>query len=120
VYFKEPDSEKDFICSMPDSSGMHKCDALPLYEENHVECTASMVEAAVNSSACVNWNMYFTDCKAGDRNPFHGAISFDNIGLAWVAIFLVSLARADRPKGPTFLSPQLRRQNEASLSSGAQ
>ncbi len=34
---------------------------------------------------------YYTDCKAGDKNPFHGAISFDNIGLAWVAIFLVSL-----------------------------
>ena len=26
---------------------------------------------------------------AGPTNPFHGAISFDNIGLAWVAIFLV-------------------------------
>ena len=25
----------------------------------------------------------------GPTNPFHGAISFDNIGLAWVAIFLV-------------------------------
>ena len=28
-------------------------------------------------------------CTTGPTNPFHGAISFDNIGLAWVAIFLV-------------------------------
>ena len=32
---------------------------------------------------------YFTKCTTGPTNPFHGAISFDNIGLAWVAIFLV-------------------------------
>ena len=34
---------------------------------------------------------YFTKCTTGPSNPFHGAISFDNIGLAWVAIFLVSI-----------------------------
>ena len=38
---------------------------------------------------CVNWNQYYTKCTTGPTNPFHGAISFDNIGLAWVAIFLV-------------------------------
>ena len=32
---------------------------------------------------------YYTRCTTGPTNPFHGAISFDNIGLAWVAIFLV-------------------------------
>ena len=32
---------------------------------------------------------YYTKCTTGPTNPFHGAISFDNIGLAWVAIFLV-------------------------------
>ena len=38
---------------------------------------------------CVNWNMFYTNCNIGPHNPFHGAVSFDNIGLAWVAIFLV-------------------------------
>ena len=38
---------------------------------------------------CVNWNQYYTKCTTGPTNPFNGAISFDNIGLAWVAIFLV-------------------------------
>ena len=44
---------------------------------------------SINGS-CINWNQYYTNCRAGEKNPFQGAISFDNIGLAWVAIFLVS------------------------------
>ena len=43
-----------------------------------------------SNQSCVNWHQYYTDCKAGVKNPFQGAISFDNIGLAWVAIFQVS------------------------------
>lgn len=43
----------------------------------------------VNQSECINWNQYYTECTPGEFNPFNGAISFDNIGLAWVAIFLV-------------------------------
>lgn len=43
---------------------------------------------ATNES-CVNWNQYYTNCTQLGGNPFQGTISFDNIGLAWVAIFLV-------------------------------
>lgn len=43
----------------------------------------------VNLTECINWNQYYTECTPGEHNPFSGAISFDNIGLAWVAIFLV-------------------------------
>lgn len=39
--------------------------------------------------SCVNWNQYYTNCTQLGNNPFQGTISFDNIGLAWVAIFLV-------------------------------
>lgn len=39
--------------------------------------------------ACINWNKYYTECRAGDTNPFQGTISFDNVGMAWTAIFLV-------------------------------
>eukprot|EP00094_Tigriopus_californicus_P005434 TCALIF_05237-PA protein Name:"Similar to Cacna1h Voltage-dependent T-type calcium channel subunit alpha-1H (Mus musculus)" AED:0.53 eAED:0.53 QI:0/0.25/0/0.8/0.75/0.8/5/0/248 len=89
-YYQPPDeNEKEWICSTPDSSGMHKCGELPYYEEDEVECHASIETGLYNSSDCINWNQYFTDCKPGAMNPFHGAISFDNIGLAWVAIFLV-------------------------------
>lgn len=42
--------------------------------------------------SCVNWNQYYTNCTQLGNNPFQGTISFDNIGLAWVAIFLVIIA----------------------------
>ena len=42
------------------------------------------------SNSCINWNFYYTQCLPTGPNPFRGAISFDNIGLAWVAIFQVS------------------------------
>lgn len=42
------------------------------------------------NSSCVNWNQYYTNCTQLGGNPFQGTISFDNIGMAWVAIFLVS------------------------------
>lgn len=42
-----------------------------------------------NKGACINWNKYYTECKAGDNNPFQGTISFDNVGMAWTTIFLV-------------------------------
>lgn len=38
---------------------------------------------------CINWNSYYSKCRPSDKNPFKGAISFDNIGYAWVAIFQV-------------------------------
>ena len=38
---------------------------------------------------CINWNQYYTECRDGPENPFKGAISFDNIGYAWIAIFQV-------------------------------
>ena len=38
---------------------------------------------------CVNWNRFFSSCNASAKNPFMGAISFDNIGFSWVAIFQV-------------------------------
>lgn len=55
-------------------------------------CSESAVSNSYNyptNSSCVNWNQYYTNCTQLGRNPFHGTISFDNIGMAWVAIFLV-------------------------------
>lgn len=89
-YYIDPASDKEFICSVEESSGMHKCSNLPRFMQGDVECTASISSGPKNETDCINWNQYYTDCKPGEMNPFHGAISFDNIGLAWVAIFLVS------------------------------
>lgn len=41
------------------------------------------------NTSCVDWNRYYTNCTQLGGNPFQGTISFDNIGMAWVAIFLV-------------------------------
>lgn len=45
------------------------------------------------SQSCINWNFYYSKCRPSGENPFKGAISFDNIGYAWVAIFQVSIKK---------------------------
>ncbi|XP_067118736.1 voltage-dependent T-type calcium channel subunit alpha-1H-like isoform X2 [Centruroides vittatus] len=91
-YKLDDDEELEYICSLDKDGGMHRCANLPAYEQNNIVCNGSAVPSSNNipqNGTCVNWNQYYTLCRAGDRNPFQGAISFDNIGLAWVAIFLV-------------------------------
>jgi voltage-dependent calcium channel T type alpha-1G len=98
-YYKVQETEKDYICSLAKDSGMHTCSSLPPTKSDGRFCNDSVVPGipvgmdglSVNGS-CINWNQYYTDCRAGEKNPFQGAISFDNIGLAWVAIFLVSFS----------------------------
>ncbi|XP_076312220.1 voltage-dependent T-type calcium channel subunit alpha-1G-like [Tachypleus tridentatus] len=83
---------EDYICSTDKDNGMHKCENLPHYTYRGITCnsTADPINSNTPSNtSCVNWNQYYRNCRAGDKNPFQGAISFDNIGLAWVAIFLV-------------------------------
>ena len=69
-----------------------RCENLPNFKYNQFRCnqTASMFSNnTMTNDSCVDWNLYYTNCKAGVDNPFQGSISFDNIGLAWVAIFQV-------------------------------
>ena len=88
-YIPQEEDEKEFICATEDTSGMHKCGNLPFFQENGRDCHAHL-EDNLTETECIDWNHYYTDCQPGETNPFDGAISFDNIGLAWVAIFLVS------------------------------
>jgi len=100
---------KDFICSTPGYGGMTTCDDVPPFRLDGVECNETLETlfgvglsnftttdvAAFNSSSsslsqCINWNAYYTECRPGSSNPFQGSISFDNIGLAWIAIFQVN------------------------------
>jgi len=86
------DNGHDFICSPVGSEGMTKCSALSPFVQHREPCNRSASPFSDNSptnSSCVNWNVFYTDCRPSDHNPFQGAISFDNIGLAWVAIFQV-------------------------------
>ncbi|XP_066907873.1 voltage-dependent T-type calcium channel subunit alpha-1G isoform X3 [Halyomorpha halys] len=92
AYYWHQDQERDYICSRPEDSGMHRCEDLPPSQIGRQICTAEALPWSPNiptNASCVNWNQYYTDCKPQGSNPFQGTISFDNIGLAWVAIFLV-------------------------------
>uniref|UniRef100_A0A3B5BNM1 Voltage-dependent T-type calcium channel subunit alpha n=1 Tax=Stegastes partitus TaxID=144197 RepID=A0A3B5BNM1_9TELE len=90
-YQTENDDESPFICSQPRENGMRDCGSVPkLYEEGGVQCNLDMYSYnSTDNTTCVNWNQYYTNCSAGLVNPFKGAINFDNICYAWIAIFQV-------------------------------
>uniref|UniRef100_A0A7M4FBN8 Calcium voltage-gated channel subunit alpha1 H n=1 Tax=Crocodylus porosus TaxID=8502 RepID=A0A7M4FBN8_CROPO len=97
-YYQPDDGEDNpFICSSHRDNGMQKCSNIPNLKHLKVECTLSMDPYTPNlynpdfsnRNACINWNQYYNVCMAGDVNPHNGAINFDNIGYAWIAIFQV-------------------------------
>ncbi|KAM4716306.1 voltage-dependent T-type calcium channel subunit alpha-1G isoform 3-T3 [Anableps anableps] len=90
-YHTENDDENPFICSMPRDNGMRDCSSIPkLYNEADQQCSLDIDSYnSTDNTTCVNWNQYYTNCSAGLINPFKGAINFDNICYAWIAIFQV-------------------------------
>ncbi|KAL8163318.1 UNVERIFIED_CONTAM: hypothetical protein K2H54_017697 [Gekko kuhli] len=69
---------------------MRYCRSIPIRREEGLECTLNYYSYNdTTNTSCVNWNQYYTNCSAGEHNPFKGAINFDNIGYAWIAIFQV-------------------------------
>ncbi|XP_030634877.1 voltage-dependent T-type calcium channel subunit alpha-1H [Chanos chanos] len=95
-YFKYEEMEDiPFICSTDRENGMQRCSDVPHLKERGANCQFNgdyIAEYGLHSSAhngCVNWNQYYNNCRASDVNPHNGAISFDNIGYAWIAIFQV-------------------------------
>ncbi|XP_065366192.1 voltage-dependent T-type calcium channel subunit alpha-1G isoform X2 [Calliphora vicina] len=91
-YYYEFSKEQDYICSTPEDSGMHMCSDLPPYRIGPMLCSEEAIPNHDNlptNTSCVDWNLYYSKCKQQGLNPFQGTISFDNIGMAWVAIFLV-------------------------------
>lgn len=94
AYYQYQEQDRDYICSKPEDNGMHRCSDLPPYKHGELLCNDTALPWSNNiptNKSCVNWNYYYTECKPQGDNPFQGTISFDNIGLAWVAIFLVSI-----------------------------
>ncbi|KAI1896125.1 hypothetical protein AGOR_G00091590 [Albula goreensis] len=97
-YYKHEEAEDNpFICSATRDNGMLRCHDVPRLREGGADCQLSMeyfspahlgMEGA-SKNGCINWNQYYNVCKAGELNPHKGAINFDNIGYAWIAIFQV-------------------------------
>ncbi|XP_053541364.1 voltage-dependent T-type calcium channel subunit alpha-1G isoform X1 [Ictalurus punctatus] len=84
------DDESPFICSQMGDNGMRHCNSIPRLHEEGLQCQLDMgAYNSTDNTTCVDWNQYYTNCSAGDVNPFKGAINFDNIGYAWIAIFQV-------------------------------
>uniref|UniRef100_A0A3P9BKD6 Ion transport domain-containing protein n=1 Tax=Maylandia zebra TaxID=106582 RepID=A0A3P9BKD6_9CICH len=77
-----------FICSPDEKGGGRFCRDVPPYQEHGKICTLAADEP-IQAGQCVNWNMYYNVCRAGDHNPDLGVINFDNIGYAWITIFQV-------------------------------
>ncbi|XP_072568642.1 voltage-dependent T-type calcium channel subunit alpha-1H isoform X3 [Paramormyrops kingsleyae] len=97
-YYKHEDAEDlPFICSSHRDNGMLHCHDLPPLKEAGQQCQlgadfASPTHGALEGASkngCINWNQYYNVCRAGEVNPHKGAINFDNIGYAWIAIFQV-------------------------------
>ncbi|KAM8779913.1 voltage-dependent T-type calcium channel subunit alpha-1H isoform 1-T1 [Rhynchonycteris naso] len=97
-YQTEEGDENPFICSSRRDNGMQKCSHIPSRRELRVECTLGWEAygqpqaegvGGTGHNACINWNQYYNVCRSGDSNPHNGAINFDNIGYAWIAIFQV-------------------------------
>ncbi|XP_022598085.1 voltage-dependent T-type calcium channel subunit alpha-1G-like [Seriola dumerili] len=89
-YHTENDDESPFICSQRRDNGMRDCSSVPKLYEGGLQCDLDMDSYnSTDNTTCVNWNQYYTKCSDGPYNPFKGAINFDNICYAWIAIFQV-------------------------------
>uniref|UniRef100_A0A8C7BI66 Calcium voltage-gated channel subunit alpha1 H n=1 Tax=Neovison vison TaxID=452646 RepID=A0A8C7BI66_NEOVI len=109
-YQTEEGEENPFICSSRRDNGMQKCSHIPSRRELRVECTLGWEAygqpqregpAGAAHNACINWNQYYNVCRSGGSNPHNGAINFDNIGYAWIAIFQVGPGSVvEGPPGP--------------------
>ncbi|XP_027874923.1 voltage-dependent T-type calcium channel subunit alpha-1H-like [Xiphophorus couchianus] len=95
-YQPEGTDDHPFICSMERENGMLRCSDVPRRRVGRTYCSLGPEEAHSETGltvdgpvSCVNWYQYYNQCRAGEINPHKGAINFDNIGYAWIAIFQV-------------------------------
>ncbi|KAM6966658.1 voltage-dependent T-type calcium channel subunit alpha-1H isoform 2-T2 [Tautogolabrus adspersus] len=100
-YLSEEGEDSPFICSAPRENGMLRCGEVPAYTEGGEDCllapsyqSSALIGSApamggAGNNGCINWNLYYNVCRPGEHNPHKGAVNFDNIGYAWIAIFQV-------------------------------
>ncbi|XP_017160021.1 voltage-dependent T-type calcium channel subunit alpha-1H-like isoform X3 [Poecilia reticulata] len=95
-YQPEGTDNHPFICSTERENGMLRCSDVPRRRVGRSYCSLGAEEAHSETGltvdgpvSCVNWYQYYNQCQAGEINPHKGAINFDNIGYAWIAIFQV-------------------------------
>ncbi|XP_061686405.1 voltage-dependent T-type calcium channel subunit alpha-1H-like isoform X2 [Syngnathoides biaculeatus] len=100
IYYRPGGTEDHpFICSAERDNGLLRCSDVPRRRVAGTSCYLGVEDARHARAAapagegggvsCVNWYQYYNECRAGELNPHKGAINFDNIGYAWIAIFQV-------------------------------
>lgn len=93
--FYNPDDDY-LICPTENNNGEVTCGVgFDPYFSNFTGCARHYVASNfsltnITSTTCVDWNTFYTSCKPVAENPNYGAISFDNSGQAFIAIFQVS------------------------------
>ncbi len=94
--FYQPDYSDSFICSEPGTGGMTTCADIPINFNKSQYCNSTiellfdkLKKNQVNSNEMNCFNSFYTKCRRSNENPFNGAISFDNIGYAWISIFQI-------------------------------
>ncbi|EDO36844.1 predicted protein [Nematostella vectensis] len=92
--FYQPGGSSDLVCSLPENSGDKHCTSafIPASTAHGRECGLTYEQYSNRSNytnVCANWNQYYTLCADMGINPLYDAVSFDNILIAWVAIFQV-------------------------------
>ncbi|KRX79673.1 Voltage-dependent T-type calcium channel subunit alpha-1G [Trichinella sp. T6] len=93
-YYMPDETSMEYICSLEKDNGMHSCNNLQPSTYNGHICNLTIDQwhagnYTLSNSSCINWNQYYTKCGPTSHNPFQGSVSFDNIGFAWVSIYLV-------------------------------
>uniref|UniRef100_A0A6Q2Y551 Ion transport domain-containing protein n=1 Tax=Esox lucius TaxID=8010 RepID=A0A6Q2Y551_ESOLU len=100
AYYRPEETEDfPFICSTNRENGMLRCSDVPRRRVGRSWCMLGVEGEGLAEGpgladgpigrGCVNWHQYYNVCRAGELNPHKGAINFDNIGYAWIAIFQV-------------------------------
>ena len=94
--FYKPDYSDSFICSEPGTGGITTCADIPMNFNKSQYCNSTiellfdkLKKNLVNSNEMNCFNSFYTKCRRSNENPFNGAISFDNIGYAWISIFQI-------------------------------
>ncbi|KHJ46714.1 hypothetical protein D918_03038 [Trichuris suis] len=93
-YYMPDETSMEYICSLEKDHGRHSCTNLQPSTYNGHVCNLTIDHWRSGSyspqnNSCINWNQYYTKCGPTSHNPFQGSVSFDNIGYAWVSIYLV-------------------------------
>src|SRR2546426_10163713 len=69
-------SDKDYICSIDKDNGIHRCRDFPPYKLSEERSCHEPINPSsyigitsfndtFNATHCINWNLYYTECKAG-------------------------------------------------------